>query len=315
MVATLIHSEGTVDEIKGGVITQVTGLPAKTTDHEEPAQQVIEPSPLADAAHVIENLEDGKAALSKLHALMLAEAMNCFQIGGTLLKMKENGWFGDHKSFDDMCGNDFGFKKSKAYYFIAIYKTLQNACMTWSDVQEIGWTKLRLICAKAVTAELEPGVFSTYVETVKSTKMTCPQVEALLKGDVSSVAEQKTTILMFKPHSDQLETIKAAIDKCKEKSGTEHDTVALEYVCLEYLSAGASQPKELAESPPVGGDVATQKPGEDGYVWPSMEQHYSHLFDKHCGDPAEAMKEVAPAFKAIFPNVNITVEILNEDIS
>lgn len=307
MGVAMTSSKGITTEFQDGVAHVMDEL----VKNPAMAQQVIEPDPLTDAAHFIENLKDEEAALSNMNALLLDQAMNWFQIGGTLSKIKENGWLGVHASFGELCSNQFGFKKSKGYHLIAIYERLLEASVTWADVEEIGWAKLRILCAKAVTAKLEPSVFSTYVEKVKATTMTCLEVEALMKSEVIGVVEPKSTSLTFKPHADQLETIEAAIKKAKKEADTEHVTVALDHVCNVYLSPGAaSQPKAKVEPK---GAVPVPTPGEEGYVWPSTEQHFMHVLDKHGGDHDEAMKEVVPAFEAIFPNVHAPVEILNED--
>ena len=39
----------------------------------------------------------------------------------------------------------------------------------------------------------------------------------------------------FKLHQDQFEIVEAALKLCKEKAGTPHDTVALEYIVQEFL--------------------------------------------------------------------------------
>ena len=141
MAVALTSTEGITTEIKGGV-AHVANQPVK---HLAPKQQLIGPDPLADAAHAIENLKDEESALSNMHALMNDQAMNWFQIGGTLLRMKENEWFAGHASFGEMTWSEFGFKKSKAYYLIGMYETMVEAGVTWEDVKEIGWSKIRIL--------------------------------------------------------------------------------------------------------------------------------------------------------------------------
>ncbi len=293
-----------------------TATPALTAGTKQAAkQEVLGPDCLSKALHQIEQLKDQKAAFEKMKMLLLAEAMNWYQLGGVLLRINEEKWFGGYDSFEEFCVNALGFRKSKAYHLIKIYKLLVESDITWQDVEELGWSKLRLICAAAVRVKLEPAEFSTCVETAKVKKLTCVELEAELKDSIlggcgAPAGSGTVTNLVFKPHENQLPTITTALDNAKKQSGTEHDTVALEYVCLDFLSPGASQPKEKAEA---GSDVAIPKPGEKGFVWPSMEQHFEHLLYKHGGDPDETMKEVGPAFDVIFPNVNVSVKILEED--
>ncbi len=63
-------------------------------------------------------------------------------------------------------------------------------------------------------------------------------------GELDGPTASKRKTLTFKPHDDQFQTIKAALDKCKQESGTKHDTVALEYICLDYLSPAKMMPKK-----------------------------------------------------------------------
>lgn len=79
-------------------------------------------------------------------------------------------------------------------------------------MSKTGWTK------KVATKSSGIGVFSSLDPSSNSTK--------------ASTKATKT----FKMHDDQKETIEAAIEKAKEKSSTTVDTVALEYICMEFLS-------------------------------------------------------------------------------
>jgi hypothetical protein len=58
----------------------------------------------------------------------------------------------------------------------------------------------------------------------------------------------EVTVKTFKVHADQKKTIDAALDKAKKASGTTVDTVALEFICLDYLAGGETKPldKQLA---------------------------------------------------------------------
>jgi hypothetical protein len=42
----------------------------------------------------------------------------------------------------------------------------------------------------------------------------------------------------FKLHPDQMEILEAALKYVKAKSGTAHDTVALEYIIQEFMGCG-----------------------------------------------------------------------------
>ena len=39
-------------------------------------------------------------------------------------------------------------------------------------------------------------------------------------------------------HADQLPTIRAALEKARDEMGTDHDSQALEMICVHYLAVG-----------------------------------------------------------------------------
>ena len=79
MSTTLNHTDGKVTKFEGGV-AHVTDQPTSSPKPEAPVQQVLDPDPFSDAAHVIENLSGEEAALSMMDDLMLDQSMNWFQM-------------------------------------------------------------------------------------------------------------------------------------------------------------------------------------------------------------------------------------------
>ena len=57
------------------------------------------------------------------------------------------------------------------------------------------------------------------------------------------------TTMSFKVHTDQKATIDAAIEKAKSQSGTAAGTVALEFICLDFMG-GASLAERLKKAGP-----------------------------------------------------------------
>ena len=69
----------------------------------------------------------------------------------------------------------------------------------------------------------------TLIETVKNSL--AKDAPMALEDQSSKTVTTKT----FKVHEDQKATIEAALTKAKEQSGTTVDTVALEYVCIDFM--------------------------------------------------------------------------------
>jgi hypothetical protein len=139
-----------------------------------------EPRPATQGDEVIEELRDEAAALGHLRDLLNDQVLNYFAQGGVLLRMKEQQWLADYDSFEELCLREFGFKKSKAYYLMSVYKVLRDHDVSWDEAKSLGWSKLRLICAAAAREDFEVNGFSTRVERAKST--TVAQLALEIKG-------------------------------------------------------------------------------------------------------------------------------------
>lgn len=192
-------------------------------------------------------LMDQESALALIPDLVNSIEFNFFKLGGLLCRVQEEGWWKETgvETFKAYLDAEHGLGYRKAMYLIDIYKALVQAEVKWELVKDVGWTKLRVIspCINAENVD-------EWVARAKS--MTTIQLEefikALKKSDgeegSSSVTTNNIVSKVFKLHSDQKEIIEAALDKCKHDKKTEHDNVALQYVCEEWLS-GASGKKAV----------------------------------------------------------------------
>lgn len=189
-----------------------------------------------DTAAEIEHLTKTKA-LNEAQKLSENIEANSFRLGGVLKVIFDNAWFEGFESFGQFVFERFGFQERKARYLMEIYENLVNKQIPWEKVSGLGWTKL-----KDLARVLTPENVDEWVE--KASKLTVAELQAVLKGDQGSEAskEVKTTdqvtVMKFKLHQDQLDTVSSALNKAKAETGTDHDTVALENICSGYL-AGA----------------------------------------------------------------------------
>lgn len=201
--------------------------------------EILGPDLIQDTAHEIENIDE-VSARTTLFSLLEEGDFPDFKIGGLLSVIQSNGWFEGYPKFQDYVVNKiepkYGIGYRKALYLIQIYDALVESGVSWDQVKHLGWTKLQVI-ARVLTKDnvdqwvaiaAEQNVL-TLVGTVKDT----------IKGDDQPKLEDKTvktvTQMTFKVHEDQKATIEAAIEKAKEASNTDVATVALEYVCLDYM--------------------------------------------------------------------------------
>lgn len=253
--------------------------------------EILGPDLISETVKRLENLTEDEA-LPFARELTETSEFSEFKLGGVLSKIQTEGWFGDHQNFKVMVQTEFGFGYRKAMYLVSIYHNLVEANVPWSKVSKVGWTKL-----KELAAVLNPGNVDEWVAKAQSMKfedlklylknMNKPSSEMVSK-DIKTI-----TTKTFKLHEDQKETVDAALEKAKESSNTDVDTVALEYICIEYLN----QTSKAKPSPKAATAALT------------LEDQFTAILKKHGGSKGEALEEIFKAFDAVFPDVTIDVTL------
>lgn len=213
-------------------------LPAKKKAPAKQAKQDIEvpgEDALSDLVHEIETLKEDEAR-HMVSTLSNETDMTLFKLGGVLSLIQANGWFTPYASFREYVEKEVGLHYRKATYWCAIYNHLAESKVPWEKVKSIGWTKLKEI-AELLTIDnvdewaaiAKSQTTLQLIETVKASKQK-DSPKAL-----EDQASKTVTTITFKVHEDQKETVKAAIAKAKDDSGTTVDTAALEFICLDFL--------------------------------------------------------------------------------
>jgi hypothetical protein len=243
---------------------------------------------LVEICHTIEAATSG-TAFQRVRDLLEEVEMNGFVVGGYLAMILEQGWWdtGQYKSFRDMVETEFGVAYRKAMYLIEIYHGLVISGVTWDQVKAIGWTKLKEIVGLLTTDNADVWVeraknmtvlqLIAYVKQMKSANAAGGEVE--ITAQPSMQEKQEVTTMTFKLHADQKETVRQALDKVKSEQDTQFDSVALEWMALQYLE------------------------GSLGKKVPSKAQK---TLAEQMTDAG--LEEVFTVFEQVFPNVNVTVE-------
>lgn len=201
-----------------------------------------------EIAQGVENL-DAEAALTTLYELIETKGMNDFRVGGVLAVIQSNSFWkemGEFDSFRNFIEAHLGMEYRKSLYLINLYEALVEAEVRWEDVSDIGWSKLKelkdIITAENADEWLERARDNTVLqlhELVKSFK-----AGTLESTDMSSESSTITS-MTFKVHTDQKETIQQAVDKAKSEAETEFPGVALEAICINYLTGGKVKSSSL----------------------------------------------------------------------
>lgn len=205
---------------------------------------------IATTAHEVENLSR-EEAYALVPTLTDGVDFSYFKLGGVLAVMQHHDWWKDDgfDNFRQFIEAKFGIQYRKAMYLIGIYGSLVESGVPWSKLAGIGWSKVKEIAAILTLDNVDEWVERAKELTVLQLHEAVKKAQAgtLAKTD-EEPAESGVTTFTVKVHPDQKETIAKAVEKAMKEAGTEFKGVALEAICLNYLSgAKVSKPKPLTE--------------------------------------------------------------------
>jgi hypothetical protein len=269
---------------------------------------------IAEIASEVETLTQPKAfALTK--ELVEKGGEDDFRLGGALTLIQTNGWVGEYDSFEDLCEQEFRLHYRKANYLIKIYKALTEKQIPWEVVKNIGWSKLREL-ADILTPKNAAGWAK------KAEKMTVIQIiedvrnkkKANNEADATESEGTGLTTMTFKVHPDQKKVIREALDKVKEDTKTEFDTVALTNMATGIL--GGSETAAQGESDAAGATSVIEGDKWDGENPKKMPKHVKEQIAQLTElMTAYGEHTVFAAFDKAFPDITITVGGEEEEVA
>jgi hypothetical protein len=296
-------------EAKKTVVKKKTLTPTPETVTETVKEVTVKPVTKKTAeldlivkeASTIEKLTKDKAIIY-VDDLLQSNDKNLFLVGGALAVIQDNGWFHDEgcDSLKEFVETRYNMKYRKAMYWIQIYKAIVESGVHWSQVSSIGWSKLRMIADVLTVDNVEE-----YVKIAKDMSQTqlYDYVKEQKKGslevgdsakkapDQTAVAEaKKLSTMTFKLHDDQKEVVVEALEVAKNDADTEFDAVALEAICMNFLSSGGA-----AKPAPTKGKK------EKGF--PTLKAAMA----------ASGYEEVLAIFEELWPEVELSVSTEGEE--
>ena len=270
---------------------QAGALSTEVIETLEPTDMVGGDDLIIDIVQTVENLKEQEARALVVQLCEGAE-FTFFKLGGVLSVIQANGWFGPYASFKDYVESERGLNYRTARYWIAIYNGIVESGVPWAKVKHLGWTKLKEIVQVLTVDNVDQWVALAEKQT---TLQLIETVKKAQNPDDDEGGEAKTvTTKTFKLHDDQRETIEAALAKCRKVANTDVDTVALEYICLDYLAGPGAK----------GGGTASV---------PTLQQQFEAIVAANDGLLEASLTEIFAAFEKVFPTINLTVGIEDEE--
>jgi hypothetical protein len=208
---------------------------------------------LADIAHEIGNLS-AEDAINAVPELLNGADENYFRLGGVLSVINTNEFYktDGFDNFKTFVEAKYGIQYRRAMYWSGIYDALIASGVPWNKVKDVGWTKLKDLAPILTLANVDEWVKKATTSSVLELQ---EAIKAVMKGNLQTSGDPAqpektpTTTLTVKVHEDQKTTILQAIDKAKAEGNTEYPGVALEGICMNYLSGGnvTAKPKSLKD--------------------------------------------------------------------
>jgi hypothetical protein len=205
---------------------------------------------ISKVANEIENLTPDQV-FKQGREIQADNDFNLFKIGGLISvawHKKLHADFG-YDSHEDYIKAEFANLSSspyrKARYLRAIYENLVQEQIKWESVKDLGWTKLSVLSPILTEDNVEDIVSKCKGMTVLQIQE-WKKAQAVQEPNVKIVETEESDISSFtlKVHGDQKETIKKALEKSKAEFGTDYDAVAMDHICMGYLTGALGKAKK-----------------------------------------------------------------------
>ena len=295
-----------------GVEASVPGTEVEKVPDSVVNQEVSGPDVLQTTAHDIENIKDAKTAEAMVREFMEDTEFTYFKLGGVLCVIDTKEWFGAQGNFRDYVEVTLGIGYRKARYLMSIYTALLDADIPWDKIKDLGWTKTMVLIEILTQENVDEWIAKAKTMTVLQLQEEVKAAKKALAG-TSGEPEEASSVSTktFKLHKDQRETLDAALDKAKGASGTEHDPVALEYICLEYIapSKKKSPAKSGDKADAMEASILAHWATEEGH--PNMKAIFAAVKEAHKdGDKYDlnaALQDIFSGFEVVWNDVLVTV--------
>lgn len=277
------------------VVALKKGKKAKSKKKDEAVEGEIVTNSSDDMETIVFELENMTESQADAEYDRLSDdiAFNYFRLGGILSVIDTHRYFGEYESFRDKVESEFGMKYSKARSLVGIYNNIIESGVEWSDISSIGWTKMREISHLITPDNVEEWVSKAQAMNVATLIHEVKQLQKSDKPETSKAPKSDSSVstMSFKFHEDQRETVEEALDKAKDEGDTDVNSVALEYICLDYLAGGKKKTTVR--------DM-------------TIEEFFQKIMDSHKGDAEAALNELllGEQFKKVF---GVSFEDLTSD--
>jgi hypothetical protein len=182
-----------------------------------------------DTISAIESIDESYQTLAKL-----------------LHETYDNGYYlrWGFETFKEYCENDIGVQYRKARYLVGIAQTIVDLGIEWSEIEGIGWTKMRVL----IPLLKEEGV-GDWFELAK--QYSVKDLERLVKDhkegfDISAKGGDNIVTLTFRMTPESSDIITDALDTAKKIIESNDNVLALEQLCYDFVMSQGEVPERTS---------------------------------------------------------------------
>ena len=158
----------------------------------------------------------------------------------------DNGYYirWGFENFKEYCESEVGVQYRKARYLVGIAQTIKDLDINWSEVEGIGWTKLRTLLPM-----LKEEGEGDWLELAK--QYSVKELERIVKDhkdgfDMSAQGGDKIITLTFRMTPETSEIVTDALDTAKKAVETSDNVLALEQMCFDYVMNQGEVPEKTS---------------------------------------------------------------------
>jgi len=158
----------------------------------------------------------------------------------------ENGYFirWGFSTFEEYVNEELGISYRKASYLIQIANVVKSLGIDWSEIEGIGWTRMRTI----VPALKQDGEVGSWLEL--AAELTVKDLEKLVKdnkigAEISTSGGDAIVTLKFRVTKEQSDIILDALSYAKKSIDAEDDVMALEQMAFDYIMKSGADPERV----------------------------------------------------------------------
>jgi hypothetical protein len=219
----------------------------------------------SESVSISSNMEEFESEASRLRseAVSLKTQLDRGQIRmcRILKTVFDRKYYRDYNfgSFESWVQEELNFGYRTARYMVEVANAVERSNVSWDQVSDIGWTRLKLIASVLNQDNTEDWLDVARTHSTRDLEGVIREYKASLRAaDSNSSSEQETVSIereltightisvAIRFLEDQHRTVMSAVSKAQEFNEGGSVADALEYICFDWYMRNADNPRQIS---------------------------------------------------------------------